>query len=172
MSAFAGKKILVTGGAGVLGVPVISQLPGRGARQEAIAVPRSARYDRRLPGACAEVVAGQDLVIHLAANAGGIGWNRSHPGSLFFDNAAMGIHLMEASRTAGVKKFVQIGTVCASPFQPPHIPFREDDLWMGYPERTNAAYGMAKKMMLVMGQAYRQEYDFNRAAHGRYRTAL
>src|SRR3972149_4229821 len=122
MSAFAGKKILVTGGA---------------------------------------VVAGQDLVIHLAANAGGIGWNRERPGSLFYDNAAMGIHLMEESRKAGVKKFVQIGTVCAYPFQPPPIPFREDDLWMGYPERTNAAYGMAKKMMLVMGQAYRQEDGFN-----------
>jgi len=107
------------------------------------------------------VVAGQELVIHLAANAGGIGWNRAHPGSLFYDNAAMGIHLMEESRKAGVRKFVQIGTVCAYPFQPPHIPFREDDLWMGYPERTNAPYGLAKKMMMVMGQAYRQEYDFN-----------
>ena len=161
MNAFAGKKILVTGGSGFLGAPVIAQLLARGARQEDIAVPRSARCDLRLPGACAEVVAGQDLVIHLAANAGGIGWNRSHPGSLFYDNAAMGIHLMEASRKAGVKKFVQIGTVCAYPFQPPRIPFREDDLWAGYPERTNAPYGMAKKMMLVMGQAYRQEYDFS-----------
>ena len=87
--------------------------------------------------------------------------NRSHPGSLFFDNAAMGIHLLEEARKAGVKKFVQIGTVCAYPFQPPHIPFREDDLWSGYPKRPNAPYGMAKKMMLVMGQAYRQEYDFS-----------
>ncbi len=115
----------------------------------------------RLPAACAEVVAGHDLVIHLAANAGGIGWNRSHPGSLFYDNAAMGIHLMEESRKAGVKKFVQIGTVCAYPFQPPRIPFREDDLWAGYPEPTNAPYGMAKKAMMVMGQAYREEYGFN-----------
>ena len=161
MSGFAGQKILVTGGSGFLGAPVIAQLLARGARQEDITVPRSARYDLRLPAACAEVVAGQDLVLHLAANAGGIGWNRAHPGSLFFDNAAMGIHLMEEARKAGVKKFVQIGTVCAYPFQPPHIPFREDDLWAGYPERTNAPYGMAKKMMMVMGQAYRQEYDFS-----------
>src|SRR3989304_749103 len=116
MSAFAGKKILVTGGAGVLGGPVISQLLGRGARQEDIAVPRSARYDLRRPGACAEVVAGQDLVIHLAANAGGIGWNREHPGSLFYDNAAMGIHLMEESRKAGGKKVGQIGTGGGHPF--------------------------------------------------------
>src|SRR5512135_749875 len=161
MSGFAGKKILVTGGSRFLGGPVVSRLLGRGARQEDITVPRSAQYDLRLPAACSEVVAGQDLVIHLAANAGGIGWNRLHPGSLFYDNAAMGIHLMEESRKAGVKKFVQIGTVCAYPFQPPHIPFREDDLWAGYPERTNAPYGIAKKAMMVMGQAYRQEYEFN-----------
>src|SRR5512134_3226516 len=161
MSAFAGKKILVTGGSGFLGTPVIAQLLDRGARREDITVPRSARHDLRLPGACAEVVAGQDLVIHLAANAGGIGWNLSHPGSLFFDNAAMGIHLMEEARKAGVSKFVQIGTVCAYPFQPPRIPFREDDLWEGYPETTNASYGIAKKALMVMAQAYRQEYGFN-----------
>jgi len=161
MTAFAGKKILVTGGSGFLGAPVIAQLLDRGARREDITVPRSARHDLRLAGACAEVVAGQDLVIHLAANAGGIGWNLSHPGSLFFDNAAMGIHLMEESRKAGVKKFIQIGTVCSYPFQPPRIPFREDDLWMGYPEPTNAPYGIAKKAMMVMAQAYRQEYGFN-----------
>jgi len=161
MRPFAGKKILVTGGAGFLGDPVVGKLIERGARREEITVPRSARFDLRRPEACAEAVAGQDLVIHLAANAGGIGWNRSHPGSLFFDNAAMGIHLMEESRKSGVKKFVQIGTVCAYPFQPPRIPFREDDLWAGYPEPTNAPYGMAKKMMMVMGQAYREEYGFN-----------
>ncbi|GAB4239317.1 MAG: GDP-L-fucose synthase [Deltaproteobacteria bacterium] len=161
MSGFAGKKILVTGGAGFLGAPVIAQLLARGARREDITVPRSARHDLRRPDACAEVVRGKDLVIHLAANAGGIGWNRAHPGSLFYDNAAMGIHLMEESRKAGVKKFVEIGTVCAYPFQPPRIPFHEDDLWAGYPERTNAPYGMAKKIMLVMGQAYRAEYGFN-----------
>ncbi|MBE0606396.1 MAG: NAD-dependent epimerase/dehydratase family protein, partial [Deltaproteobacteria bacterium] len=125
MGGFEGKRILVTGGAGFLGAPVIAQLLDRGARPEDITVPRSARHDLRLPTACAEVAAGRDLVIHLAASAGGIGWNRAHPGALFYDNAAMGIHLMEESRKAGVKKFVQIGTVCAYPFQPPRIPFRE-----------------------------------------------
>jgi GDP-L-fucose synthase len=161
MSGFTDKKILVTGGAGFLGGPLIRILVERGARPENITVPEYPRYDLRLPDSCAEVVDGQDIVIHLAANAGGIGWNRRHPGALFYDNAAMGIHLMEESRKAGVKKFVQIGTVCAYPFQPPRIPFREDDLWEGYPEPTNAPYGIAKKAMMVMGQAYREEYGFN-----------
>jgi GDP-L-fucose synthase len=161
MSAFEGKKILVTGGGGFLGGPLIRILVERGARPENITVPSFPRYDLRRQEDCANVVAGQDIVIHLAANAGGIGWNQAHPGALFFDNAAMGIHLMEESRKAGARKFVQIGTVCAYPFQPPHIPFREDDLWEGYPEPTNAPYGIAKKAMMVMGQAYRQEYGFN-----------
>jgi GDP-L-fucose synthase len=161
VSLFADKRILVTGGAGFLGHPLIRMLVERGARPENITVPDYPRYDLRLREACAEVVAGQDLVIHLAANAGGIGWNRAHPGALFYDNAAMGIHLMEEARKAGVSKFVQIGTVCAYPFQPPRIPFREDDLWEGYPEPTNAPYGIAKKALMVMAQAYRQEYGFN-----------
>lgn len=161
MSGFAEKRILVTGGAGFLGGPLIRVLVERGARPDNIVVPEYPRFDLRLPDACAEVVAGQDIVIHLAANAGGIGWNRMHPGALFYDNAAMGIHLMEEARKAGVKKFVQIGTVCAYPFQPPRIPFREDDLWEGYPEPTNASYGIAKKVLLVMQQAYREEYGFN-----------
>jgi GDP-L-fucose synthase len=161
MSFFSGKKILVTGGAGFLGEPVIRKLVERGADPGSIFVPRSAEYDLRRPEACASAVAGQDIVIHLAGNAGGIGWNRAHPGALFFDNAAMGIHLMEEARKAGVKKFVQIGTVCAYPFRPPRIPFKEDDLWEGYPEPTNAPYGIAKKMLMVMGQAYRAEYGFS-----------
>jgi GDP-L-fucose synthase len=155
------QKILVTGGAGFLGEPLIRVLVERGARPENILVPTHSRYDLRRPEACAEVVAGRDVVIHLAANVGGIGWNRKHPGALFYDNAAMGIHLMEEARKAGVKKFVQMGTACAYPFRPPRIPFREDDLWEGYPEPTNAPYGIAKKALLVMGQAYRQEYGFN-----------
>jgi GDP-L-fucose synthase len=158
---FTDRKIVVTGGAGFLGRPLIRKLVERGARPENITVPEYPRWDLRLREACAEVVAGQDLVIHLAANAGGIGWNQAHPGALFYDNAAMGIHLMEEARKAGVSKFVQIGTVCAYPLEPPRIPFREDDLWEGYPEPTNAPYGIAKKALMVMAQAYRQEYGFN-----------
>ena len=160
MGFFEGKKILVTGGSGFLGDPVVRRLVERGARREDISIPRSAECDLRLQEACARAVAGHEIVIHLAANAGGIGWNRAHPGALFFDNAAMGIHLMEEARKAGVRKFVQIGTVCAYPFRPPRIPFKEDDLWEGYPEATNAPYGIAKKMLLVMGRAYRDEYGF------------
>ena len=155
------KKILVTGGSGFLGRPLVRILVERGARPENIMIPEHSRYDLRRADACAEVVSGRDTIIHLAANAGGIGWNRMHPGALFYDNAAMGIHLMEEARRAGVKKFVQMGTVCAYPFQPPRIPFHEDDLWAGYPEPTNAPYGIAKKAMLAMGQAYREEYGFN-----------
>jgi GDP-L-fucose synthase len=161
MAYFENKKILVTGGAGFLGRPVIKALLERGARLKDIFVPRSDEYDLRFQKACAKAVAGQDIVIHLAANAGGIGWNRMHPGALFYDNAVMGILLMEEARRAGVEKFVQTGTVCAYPFKPPRIPFREDDLWEGYPECTNAPYGIAKKALMVMGLAYREEYDFN-----------
>ena len=160
-SFFKGKKILVTGGAGFLGEPVVRALVARGADAGNIFVPRSSEFDLRRPEACGKAVAGRDLVVHLAANAGGIGWNRAHPGSLFFDNAAMGIHLMEEARKAGVTKFVQIGTVCSYPFRPPRIPFKEDDLWEGYPEATNAPYGIAKKALMVMGQAYREEYGFS-----------
>ena len=161
MSFWKGKKILVTGGSGFLGRPVIARLVERGANPRDIFVPRSADYDLRFQVACARAVKGQDLVIHLAANAGGIGWNRAHPGALFYDNAAMGILLMEEARRAGIEKFLQVGTVCAYPFRPPRIPFREEDLWEGYPEPTNAPYGIAKKSLLVMSQAYRQEDGFN-----------
>jgi len=160
MSFWKGRKILVTGGSGFLGRPVIAKLVERGADPRDIFVPRSDDYDLRFQVSCARAVKGQDLVIHLAANAGGIGWNRAHPGALFYDNAAMGILLMEEARRAGVEKFLQVGTVCAYPFRPPRIPFREEDLWEGYPEPTNAPYGIAKKALLVMGQAYRQEYGF------------
>jgi len=161
MGFFSGKKILLTGGAGFLGGPVIARLVERGAEPGNIFVPEFPEYDLRTPEACSKVVSGREIVIHLAANAGGIGWNRAHPGALFYDNAVMGVHLMEEARKAGVRKYVQIGTVCAYPFQPPRIPFREDDLWEGYPEPTNAPYGIAKKMLMVMAQAYRQEYGFN-----------
>jgi GDP-L-fucose synthase len=158
---FAGKKILVTGGAGFLGQSVVRLLLENGVRPKDIFVPRSDQYDLRFQVSCAKVVTGQDIVIHLAANAGGIGWNLAHPGCLFYDNIAMGALLMEEARRAGAEKFVQIGTVCSYPFRPPRIPFQEDDLWEGYPESTNAPYGIAKKALMVMGQAYRQGYGFN-----------
>ena len=109
---------------------------------------------------CLEVVDGQDMVIHLAAVVGGIGSNRENPAPLFYDNAIMGIQLMEAARLQKVEKFVQLGTICAYPKFTP-VPFREEELWNGYPEETNAPYGLAKKMLLVQAQAYRQQYGFN-----------
>jgi GDP-L-fucose synthase len=154
------KKILVTGGAGFLGSQVVKKLIERGVPKEAIAIPRSAKDDLRKWDVCKKVVQGQDVVIHLAAKVGGIGFNREHPGSIFYDNAIMGIQMMEAARQAGVKKFVQVGTICAYPEFTP-VPFKEEDLWNGYPEETNAPYGLAKKMLLVQAQAYRQEYGFN-----------
>lgn len=158
MSFWAGKKVVVTGGAGFLGSHIVSKLKAHGATD--IAVPRSADYDLRTQGACAEVVKGADIVIHLAANVGGIGYNRDYPGTLFYDNLLMGVHMIEESRKAEVKKFVGIGTICAYPKYAP-VPFKEDDLWNGYPEETNAPYGLAKKMMLVQSTAYRQQYGFN-----------
>lgn len=157
-SFWASKHVVVTGGAGFLGSHVVKELNRSGA--EHITIPRSTKYDLRDPAACAEIVKGADLVIHLAANVGGIGYNREFPGTLFYDNLLMGVHMMEESRKAGVGKFVAIGTICAYPKFAP-IPFREEDLWNGYPEETNAPYGLAKKMMLVQSTAYRAQYSFN-----------
>lgn len=154
------KKILVTGGAGFLGKYVVSVLIEKGAKKKNIFVPRSKEYDLRKQSVARKVVKGQDIVIHLAANVGGIGYNQENPGSLFYDNLLMGVHLMEEARKAKVEKFVAVGTICAYPKFTP-VPFKEEDLWMGYPEETNAPYGLAKKMMLVQSQAYRQQYDFN-----------
>lgn len=159
MSNFwSGKKVVVTGGAGFLGSHVVAELKEHGATN--IFVPRSEEFDLRKPEECASVVKGADLVIHLAANVGGIGYNREFPGTLFYDNLLMGVHMMEESRKAGVKKFVAVGTICAYPKFAP-VPFKEDDLWDGYPEETNAPYGLAKKMMLVQSTAYRDQYGFN-----------
>lgn len=158
MSFFADKRIVVTGGAGFLGSHVVSKLREIGANN--IIVPRSKEYDLRDQAVCREVVGGADIVIHMAANVGGIGYNRDFPGTLFYDNLLMGVHMMEESRKAGVKKFVAIGTICAYPKFAP-VPFKEDDLWDGYPEETNAPYGLAKKMMLVQSTAYRDQYGFN-----------
>ncbi|MBI2038388.1 MAG: GDP-L-fucose synthase [Candidatus Nealsonbacteria bacterium] len=157
---FSNKRILVTGGAGFVGSFVVQKLLERGVSKKNISVPRSKNYDLTKWQSCQKVVRGQDIVIHLAAKVGGIGLNREKPGEMFYDNIIMGIQLMEAARLAKVKKFVSVGTVCAYPKFTP-VPFSESNLWDGYPEETNAPYGLAKKMLLVQAQAYRQQYGFN-----------
>lgn len=155
---FNNKKVLVTGGKGFLGQFVVAELKRRGATT--ITVPEYPKTDLTRLEDCKKVVKNQDLVIHLAAKVGGIGLNRAKPGELFYDNAIMGIQLMEEARKAGVKKFVTVGTICSYPKFTP-VPFKEENLWNGYPEETNAPYGLAKKMLLVQNQAYRQQYGFN-----------
>ena len=150
--------MVVTGGAGFLGTHLVAKLKEHGATN--IVVPLSRDNDLREKDACTRAVAGADVVIHLAANVGGIGYNRDYPGTLFYDNLLMGVHPMEESRKAGVSKFVAVGTICAYPKFAP-VPFKEEDLWNGYPEETNAPYGLAKKMMLVQSTAYRQQYGYN-----------
>lgn len=157
-SFWKNKRVVVTGGAGFLGSHLVELIESLGAKE--VFVPRSKEYDLREKNVCAQVVKGADIVIHLAANVGGIGYNLEFPGTLFYDNLLMGVHLMEEARRAGVKKFVAIGTICAYPKYTP-VPFKEEDLWNGYPEETNAPYGLAKKMMLVQSTAYRSQYDFN-----------
>ena len=153
---------MVTGGGGFLGKAVIARLRAGGVAKDDIFVPRSKDYDLRTAEGVSDALADGEpqVLIHLAAVVGGIGANRENPGRFFYENAAMGIELMEQARTAGVEKFVQIGTVCSYPKFTP-VPFREEDLWNGYPEETNAPYGLAKKMLLVQGQAYRQQYGFD-----------
>jgi GDP-L-fucose synthase len=151
-------RLVVTGGGGFLGSQVVKRLRQQGASD--IVVPRSFEFDLVQRENCRAVVQGAETVVHLAARVGGIGFNRENPGQLFFENLMMGAQLMEEARLAGVKKFVAVGTVCAYPKFTP-VPFHEDDLWNGYPEETNAPYGLAKKMLLVQAQAYRQQYGFN-----------
>lgn len=154
------KRILLTGGAGFVGKHIYKKLLKKGVKKENIIIPRSKAYDLREKRVCEEITKGVDIVIHLAGNVGGIGYNREYPGSLFYDNITMGVNLIEAARKNNVKKFVCIGTICSYPKFTP-VPFNEKDLWNGYPEETNAPYGIAKKALLVMLQAYRQQYGFN-----------
>ena len=160
MTFWKDKTFLVTGGAGFLGSHLIEQMKEKGTSPAHIRVTRSKTTDLRIWEHCVDAVQDIDVVIHLAAKVGGIGYNRENPATLFYDNAMMGIQLMEAARREGVEKFVQVGTVCAYPKYTP-VPFKEEDLWNGYPEETNAPYGVAKKMLLVQAQAYRQQYGFN-----------
>ena len=153
------KRITVTGGSGFLGSYVVERLRQAGTD---VFVPRSRAYDLVSGDAVRQLYhdARPEIVIHLAAQVGGIGANRENPGRFFYDNLMMGVQLMEEGRRAGLEKFVAIGTVCAYPKFTP-VPFKEDDLWNGYPEETNAPYGLAKKMLLVQAQAYREQYGFH-----------
>lgn len=160
MSFWTDKRVTVTGGAGFLGANIVSKLQERGCKE--VFVPLIENYDlvkaediRRMYDD-----ARPDIVIHLAAKVGGIGANREWPGEFFYDNLMMGVQLMEEGRLRGIEKFVALGTICCYPKFTP-VPFNEDDLWNGYPEETNAPYGLAKKMLLVQSQAYRQQYGFN-----------
>ncbi len=154
------KRVVVTGGGGFLGSYVLEFLKERGCPNPS--VPRSRDYDLRREADIVRLLeqSRPDVVLHLAAVVGGIGANRENPGRFFYENLMMGVQLMEQSRRLGVRKFVTVGTVCSYPKFTP-VPFREEELWNGYPEETNAPYGLAKKMLLVQGQAYRQQYQFN-----------
>ena len=154
------QKVLVTGGAGFLGFHVVGNLKNRGCKN--IFVPRSSEYDLVNMDAVNRLYrdAKPDIVIHLAARVGGIGANRHNPGKFFYDNLMMGAQLMEVARQVNVKKFVGVGTICAYPKFAP-LPFNEEDIWNGFPEETNAPYGLAKKMLSVQSQAYRDQYGFN-----------
>jgi len=158
--AWSRGRVMVTGGGGFLGQAVVERLRSDGA--EEIFIPRSADYDLRTPDGVGRSLADgkPDVVIHLAASVGGIAANRENPGRFFYENAIMGIQLLEGARLAGVTKFVTIGTVCSYPKFTP-VPFREDEFWNGYPEEINGPYGLAKKMLLVQGQSYREQYGLN-----------
>ncbi len=152
------KTVLVTGGHGFLGTHLVNELKNLSPKD--ILVPKSSENDLREYEECVKVSKNVDIVIHLAANVGGIGYNRDNPANLFDDNILMSVNMMRAARVNGVKKYLALGTICAYPKFTP-VPFKEKDLWMGYPEETNAPYGLAKKMQLVQAQAYRQQYGFN-----------
>lgn len=152
-----GKKIVVTGGSGFLGSRIVKLLQEKGITD--IIVPRSDNCDLRKVENCSKITKDVNIVFHAAGNVGGIGYNKEHPASVFFDNIMMDTLMMEESRKNGVEKFIAIGTVCSYPKFAP-VPFSEEQIWNGYPEETNASYGLSKKMMMVQSDAYRQEYDF------------
>ena len=158
--SFEGKNILLTGSSGFLGPRILTELQARGVSPKQIKLPRSHDSDLRDARVCADIVKGVDIVIHAAAHVGGIEYNKTHPGTLLYDNTAMTLNLMEAARRAGVSKFVGVGSVCEYPAFAP-VPFVESDVWNGFPEPSNGAYGIAKRMMLAQGQAYRDEFGFN-----------
>ncbi len=152
------KRVVVTGGTGFLGTHLVSKI--KELNPKALFVPKSSQYDLRKYEDCLKVVKKGDVVINLAANVGGIGYNREFPGTLFEDNILIGTFMMKAALEANVKKYIALGTICCYPKFTP-VPFKEKDIWSGYPEETNAPYGLAKKMQLVQAQAYRQQYGFN-----------
>ena len=160
MGFWENRRVIVTGGHGFLGSFVVEKLRAAGTRE--IVIPRSQRHDLRIQSEALRLYTDSrpDVVIHLAAVVGGIGANRAKPGRFFYDNATMGINMIEAARIAGIEKFVCAGTICSYPKFTP-VPFREEDFWNGYPEETNAPYGLAKKMLLVQLQAYREQYELN-----------
>ena len=160
MSLLSGKRVTVTGGTGFLGKYVVEKLEGRGCRD--IFLPRSRDYNLVDNDAVKKLYrdARPDIIIHLAAVVGGIGANRENPGKFFYDNLMMGVQMIEQGRLSNIEKFLALGTVCAYPKFTP-VPFKEESIWDGYPEETNAPYGLAKKMLLVQSQSYRQQYGFN-----------
>src|SRR5688572_8488830 len=160
MNYWEGKRVVVTGGSGFLGAVLVKKLQTKGLRE--VFVPRRAQYDLVQWDNVVRLYedARPDIVLHLAGNVGGIGANRANPGRFFYDNLMMGVQMMEYGRRQGISKFVALGTICSYPKHTP-VPFREEDLWNGYPEETNAPYGLAKKMLLVQAQAYRTQYGFN-----------
>ena len=154
--SFNGKRVLVTGGNGFLGSRIVSLLQKKGAN---LIIPDSKLDDLRIKENCSRVTKNTDVVFHTAAKVGGIGLNQAKPGELFYDNLMMGVNLIEESRKNNVEKFVSLGTICSYPKITP-LPFKEDDIWNGYPEETNAPYGLAKKMLLVQSNAYKEQYGF------------